>query len=384
MGIFSDTIEEQSELIGQLEEIRLAKNPHVIILKTKQCPLCEECFANEKQILQHILKNHRDHKQFVKVNNVIVNSHEFFESIDSLDIIVADSSSCKITVIVDGKNIPVSSDNKTNEYCSIDLREHIDLRDKNQILIQFTYPSKTNEIFIYQNKMPKIDSRTIFSKIDEIQARLIRNEPVDWNALQLYIRSNNFNELEQRYLNGFYEYFYAYTLTGRDSDKHYESAYSLLCPFAAPKTTAATVVKFVCMKFNWIGRLRNMIENEADTIFYHVGMFLSQPEYKLPSGMKYSSPTDGLLIEDQEEAFIRTVFDYFSGKNEDVEGFTEKYLCRNQQSVFRDQNFIDRAYLIKARKERYLICGVRKEIQYLYDQIISPYYKAESEAFKNG
>lgn len=383
MGIISDYLEQSRDHHGGLEANKFFSTPKPLIIKRSKCPLCGNEYINDNEVHEHIIAAHRDHQQYVKVNDVIVNDYYYCDHIECIEIIYIGNWVCQIYIELDNKIIPIKQDSTRNKYVRIDLSKYINIKSSNMIKVKFIYSSSSSEIIIYQNEMPEINEYIIKQKLTNLQNLLSEGKTVNWNELASFINNNNFNDIEQRYLNGFYEYYYGYFLNSKESNQHYETAFFLLFPFISKTPMASTAIKFICLRLNWIERLVDLCRYSKGSVFYHVAMFLSKIDYVPETKILFAKPSDGLLVTNDESAYMNAVIRYAGG---DI-GFVEEYLS----SILIDENFInkvdgnlkDRIYHMIAKNEKRKNPQNKRIIEDYYERILSPFFKKEAEAYRN-
>ena len=116
MGIISDYLEQTKDHHGGLEAQKFFSNPKPVIILNSKCPLCGKEFITESDVHQHILTVHRDHQQYVKVNDVIVNDFYYCEKVNSIEAICIDNCGCRIMLELEGRSIPLEKANMNERY----------------------------------------------------------------------------------------------------------------------------------------------------------------------------------------------------------------------------------------------------------------------------
>lgn len=173
----------------------------------------------------------------------------------------------------------------------------------------------------------------------------------------------NFNDVERKYLEGFYNYFLACISTKEDKTKRYYEAYNIFQGFYTIDALGICVLKVIAFKFNWINSLRNFCDLVSDE-FNSICDFYYERYESIDTVI--NNCNKHLFIEDDIREFIDVINDYMSGNLSAAEKYVEKY----QPETVSDINQKDRILVLLNRLAQSK--NDIKKAQYYETQILSP------------
>ena len=340
------------------------------------CPLCHAAYIEESELAGHIRSLHGQQYIYLRVNGRIIRDLGWAErGISELRLVLLGFSRAQVELT--GPQFHKFLDVRGDE----DLRRLIPLEFEGELGIRVMPPdSRASQFTIYSRSLPEFRCETLDGLIQTMTARSFdtNREPdiILWRE-----RIGEVGALENRYLNGFFEYTLAFYLEEQGKSpkakEHFEEAFGLLLPFRTALSLSAQCV--LGLRMNCFGVLakapRKSIVSSADQFFNKP--FPSQWVPSLPStdGSPFMSYADEFTVR-----LVRVISDFY---------IRDTSSCRSGIEALefhpsaRDKNNEDKLALLKARF--YRVGGLRNEARSCYEMVrYHPLFGSESEEYLNG
>lgn len=298
------------------------------------CYYCNRSFESVEGRNNHIREDHNVVGPLLFINGKIATSENYIQDIRTSKIVLCGFTNVHITV--DGQEIDC-------EESEIDLKEFFEA-DKD------FYEIKINqrEFKIFKYSSINITNPEIENLIKEWGTKVDLNQTIDLLFRDGY--SIQLNQAEERYLNGFKEYFIACSenINTKDRNNRYKEAYAILSSFNSLPPRARVVMKVIAFRWNWINKLENLSRISSgifDVVidFFHkkgseqnINTFIGKEEYKI-------------FIESNLAELINAIIAFQFEKWETVDRYLEGWTYE-QISLIRDINTKDKILFLKARR----------------------------------
>lgn len=320
------------------------------------CSYCNLSFYSKHDLYDHIKQKHNVVSSILLVNGKIIHKECYVKDLKSLIVIRYD-----LNDLVFINEEPIRVDETLNE---------IDITNK---VNQEFFANKSISICIGEKefKIHLISQEHI--NVDKINKVITQWSMEAAKGRHVEKKSDSFNEIEKRCLDGLYNYFIACVSTGKNKDSRYNDAYALLSEVAGVLPVATVLLKIIALKFNWIEKLRILcVEND---IFSNVYDFMINKQ----SEISYSETGSlQIFIEDELDEIIKTIIAYQEKKYNYVEIFVKRYPIRSITDV-EDCNQRDKICLLCARMA--LKKSSKHEARRYYDEIQSPFFDEEKKNY---
>ena len=319
------------------------------------CSYCSKTFRTQEDCYAHIKTDHNIVKPLIFVNSRIAEGLNYVTSVESLTVVLYGDSN----IVLDGQTVERAG------------KEEVDITNlvagkKNNFTI--TIGEHSTEIRFYSRE--SITNPAVIAFVDEWADAAEKDKPLirkPYGAL---------NSGEQKFLDGFYNYFIACSATGEDKVARYEDAYSILSAFMPSTAIVACVLKVIAFRLNWIEKLIKLSRANDD--------FRCACDFYLESisgdGKNITGSSEGiksLFVENDVEECLSAIGAWQLGRFAEVENYLAKFV--GLPLAIEDSNLRDRIFLMMARNEN------RKKntlaaISY-YEEVKSPYFRVECDNF---
>jgi hypothetical protein len=346
--------EDDNDAIEERVYNHSTKSKDINRRKIIQCYFCNfECDSIDR-LNEHIRSTHNILSPIVVLNGRVIHYRVYTKSI--IDARIVFFGYTNVNVKINGLNIT------GNESDSTDITERLVHNSINTVSIG------NDNITIYHLPELIIRNGHVDKKINEWEVAIANNRTITNDI------SNQLNEAEKYYLDGFFNYYMACT-SEREKAKRYEDAYSMLMSFDNKTSASMCVLRIMAFRLNWVEKLKQL--SKGDSVFESAcNFFCDKPETDISS--RESDVENSLYIETPIEESLNAIVEYqranFVAVHQYIDKFTDDTLLGLQ-----DVNLRDRILLLKARMAR----GQGKDSKAcaLYKCIKTPYFSLERDRF---
>ncbi len=381
MADWKDFYEDNRESWGQyLDSLDAKKRPREAPKaapspQVQFCPLCHGAFI-EDGLAGHIRSVHGPQHIYLRVNGRIIRDLGWAEQgISELRLVELGFSDATVELTAAGfrKELHVSG----NE----NLRRSLPSRFEGELTVRVTPSSApTRQFTVYARSLPEFRRDDLDSLIREMGEEDRRTGAMPdigrWRG-----RIGNLGALEQRYLDGFFEYTHSFYLERQGQLKfakqHFEDAFGFLLPFRTPLAHSAQCV--LGIRMNCFGVLARA---PSDSVVAASDRFFNEP---FPSEWRRASDrdTENPFMTYADEFTIRLVCVTASFYGDDKSAFEAGLEALSFHPSAKDQNNEDKLALLKARSHRR--CGQVVEACRAYELLrYHPLFGNEAEEYLHG
>lgn len=333
----------------------------------RKCYYCDHLFNNLLEMNDHIKEKHSIPGPLLLLNEKIIQNNETFQ-----EVYVATIKSAKIIMCGYNKNIKIDGRYIHNESDLIDLNPIIYFENFNSLKIE-------------------IGERIIIIK--KYEEKNIKNEDVDvilnnWEMqLEKKIRLSpdpsqypkKLNEVEKRYLNGFYNYYLACLkdISPTDKRNRYYESYSILSSFLSLRPKGRIVLKIIAFKNNWIDKLDNLCTITSGT-FNEVVDFYKNRNSKNETNIN-SQVEEKIFTEPGIQECINAIIAVQQGDEESCLEYLNFWTDKRIKESQLESNEVDRILYLKSIfhiKNRKIFKNYIKEIK-------TPFFKNNLNSLGN-
>jgi len=278
-----------------------------------------------------------------------------------------------VQLMIDGREKNISFDGSRNR---------IDLLESNEAVnaSKFSLSFNGKQILIEQREVKEIKNQKIFECIDAMRNSLDKGEPIDWNNFEL----NSLDDVEQRFYEGFYDYYYSCTIKNEAKERLLLRAFNHLYPFSIYSPMASQVLIAICLYFNWIDEMSRICSALALNYLPHrfkiACMFLQSStlikEIPLQSGERKGID---IFIDSDDNAYLYAIQAFIDDDLNIVQNYLEQNLPRIDNGDA-GQRLADKIFLLKARYNQ-RIGADNNQTKFYYSQIHDKHYQFEREIF---
>ena len=347
MGIISDIVEANKERVGQLLSALPSHLPETPFgaMAALGCPICSDLLTNEEALQRHILDRHRHLHVYAKLNGCVLPDVSFTDSpITELTAVLLGDSTGTLALLLD--DLP-GSDFSITPGKPINIVRHIPRHYVGRMQIRITIGKTLREFVVYCRTQPSLNIEELDRAIWRLQLPLLEATEPTWASFQQeYLHDGTRNNLEQRYLAGFYSYVLGCYLEIQRSPhaaKHLEEALGKLRPFASPLAHTARCA--LALKLNAFGLLK---ECGPASRFYESNQFFNTDLIApVREQLRTTNPAgEGLWVDDFLEQLLGAISDFMARKFDLV----EMALLRMRKSPYFDEpNNWGKVTLLQAR-----------------------------------
>jgi len=277
MGILSDTLEDNKELVGQLLSVTFSRRSRgageAAPLLLLPCPLCACRYNVEQELQSHILKAHGRLQAYLKVNDQVIQDLSYLEeSIEHLLLVALGECRASVRLSLDEE---VLREVEISPGRPEELAPLIPEGFYGVLKLEVRLNGATKQYLIYNRTQPPITVGPLNRMVSALQRPLLEGKEPSWSDFQTNcLSAPDINFLEHRYLSGFYEYVlgsFLETKQDRHAGGHFERCYGCLRPFAT--TLAHTARCVLGIKMNWFHLFDGC---GPRSIFYHARLFFME------------------------------------------------------------------------------------------------------------
>jgi hypothetical protein len=360
MGLLSDTLEDTKERIGQIEMIdRLPLAEPLPIKKPKVCcPVCNAVLGNDLGLQNHLRREHANEQVYLKVNDRIARSADYFElAPKSCLLVILGSETAEVTVKVGNRR---TKQHVVGEANLLSLLSGA-IGEVNLTVVR---ANQVRKYAIYFVTPPPFDRKPLEKEIHQLQSALECGDEPNWRSYQKAQRILATSELENQYLDGFFEYSLGLHLEKsgdpRSGTEHLESATELLRPFDT--VLARTARRILAIRMNCF---RPLASCHASSIFWQARQFFLENRLQLledttKRGIRSDCSLYTDFFTDQILSLIKT---YYA---RDMVNVHESLARLHGHPLAKDQNNLDKLLLIEARAHE--VCGDLDRARRVYEE----------------
>jgi hypothetical protein len=380
MADWKDFEEDNRERAGQLMDSLLARLPprksEPAPPPAERCPVCLNTFYSGDSLKDHITQVHGPQHVYLRVNGCIVREIGWAgRGIESISVVLLGHARARVRVSAGGSETELTTKSDAS------LNRGVPSGFEGELSVEVVPEGGSSRAFkIYVRSLPEFHQddidRTIWEFQDEFGRDARMPDLQEWRN-RCGVRGS-MSALEDRYVNGFYEYTLGYALE-REGDtqnakEHFEDAFGLLLPFRTVLAEQAQCV--LGLKMNCFGAL---IRCEEDSVFGPSRAFFTRyPEENWKQPKKWPARDSfGLYMDDFTKRLARQLAVFYG---EDDDGFWKGVEALRFHPASREKNNADKLQVMEARA--FARTGDRAEAKKHYGLLrYHPYFGAEAEEF---
>lgn len=351
MADWKDSYEDNKEFFGQyldsVSERRGAKDraPSIVSPPVQFCPLCHSAFIEDGLLSEHIQRVHGTQHIYLRVNGGIIRDLGWAEQgISELKLVQIGFSGATVELSAPGfrKELSVSG--------SENLLPTLPASLEGELIVK-VMPSagSARQFIVYSRSLPEFrrdDLDSLILAVSEADLQPGRTPDIGrWRAM-----IDNLGVLENRYLNGFFEYTLAFQLERerqfRKAKYHFEEAFGLLLPFRTALAHSAQCV--LGLRMNCFGVLARAPRASVVALSDH---FFNDP-FSSEWGAPFERDNDNPFVTHADEftlRFVRVTADFYGS---DRAAFAAGLEALAFHPAAQDKNNEDKLSLLKARAQR--------------------------------
>ncbi len=330
------------DIWDQIEINREKLNPVLYSLKSSEivhtikCLYCEEEFDQNEALFSHYRLRHNQLGPIMKLNGKVMQVGEHIEAaVESLRYYPVENID---SISVNGREHKA---NISDGYIDIKTFQKNEFETLNILIAG-------EEWIIHRSNLI-----TVSSKVDiiiiEMNDNAINRQRPNLEEINKKIREYKLDIRDIQYVNGFYEYYLACSVEGRDKDRLYFGAYNKLLPFIEKKSRARLIIKIICLRYLWIERLAELCRISKPNEFSMVYSFLSgYIESMSEEDEKHSDTIFEIFVEDNEYENTQEIINFMKQKYNAVKRYLGEALNLTGGRE-NNPNLLDKIYLLQAR-----------------------------------
>jgi hypothetical protein len=382
MADWKDFYEDNKEFLGQyldsLAERRGSKGTETTrpAPPLQFCPLCHAAFFEDMEIARHIQAVHGPQHIYLRVNGQIIRDIGWAEQgISELRLVLLGFSQAAVEMAGAQlhKAMTAVGDENLRRLIPTDFEGELTLRVE-------PFGGKAREFTLYSRSLPQFRRGSLDSLIQSWSDRDTKPDGAPdigrWREL-----AGNMGPLENRYLNGFFEYALAFHLANNGqsdrSKQHFEDAFGLLLPFRTLLAHSAQCV--LGLRMNCFGVLarapRKSLVSASDEFF-------NQPfpsQWVRPAAGEEPDPFM-TYADDFTTRLVKVIADFY-GRDPSVCGAGLEALEFHPSG--KEKNNEDKLLLLRARFQRQE--GRSGPARATYEMLrYHPLFGPEAEEYLNG
>lgn len=382
MADWKDFFEDNKESFGQfLDSLAERHGPKTAdssapVPPLRFCPLCHTAFIEESELAQHIRSSHGRQYIYLRVNGRIIRDLGWADhGISELRVVSLGFPRVHIEII--GPQFHKFVDVRGDE----DLKRLLPAEFEGELTLRVTpLDSRGSQFTIYAKSLPEFRCEVLDDLIQTMSFRCfeIDEEP---DIIRWRDRIGEVGALENRYLNGFFEYTLAFFLDkkgqSRKAKEHFEEAFGLLLPFRTAFSLSAQCV--LGLRMNCFGVFakapRKSIVSSLDQFFNKPFPSRWTPSVVGTDGSPFMSYADDFTIR-----FVEVIADFYA---DDCAHCRAGIEALDFHPSAREKNNEDKMALLKARF--YRVAGLKSAAWENYEVIrYHPLFGREAEEYTNG
>lgn len=348
MADWKDFVEDNRERAGQFMDSVLDRFPprkrDPLPPPSERCPVCLATFYSGDSLKDHITQVHGRQHVYLRVNGCIVREIGWAErGIESITVVLLGHAVARVRVCPGASSKGLLAKSETS------LEREVPTGFEGELSVEVDPEGgKPRSFKVYCRSLPNFRKDNIDLAIWQLQEQFGREAHIpglqEWR--QRCGVSGSLSTLEDRYVNGFFEYTLGYGQEkqgdAQGAKEHFEDAFGLLLPFRTVLAEQAQCV--LGLKMNCFGALDRCCEN---SLFGPSRSFFTRyPEnWKRPKKWP-GRDSFGLYVDEFTERLVRLIALFYC---EDVEGFWKGLEALKFHPASREKNNGDKLQIIEAR-----------------------------------
>lgn len=385
MADWKDFCEDNKERFGQyLDSLEPSSRrssgwelqPPPIILF---CPVCHAAHTSDQDLSHHLFKAHAGQHVYLRVNGAIARDLAWTnDGIRELSLVMLGHTSASVTITAPGSETHFTAGNE------VSLAHHVPSAMEGELRIMVKPDGSPSRTFsVYCRSLPEfrcdeLDAVIVGLQNEYAQSRRMPNIST-WRKAVAKI--GHLGDLENRYLNGFYEYTLAFYLEEHrklaEAKDHFEEGFGKLLPFRTALAHSAQCV--LGLRMNCFGVLQRAPDGSSVAAAGH--FFNEAYPSRWPVLGPYAEGNPFVTLADEFTAkLVNVVVAYYAG---DAAVLWRGISALDFHPSTQEKNHADKLALLKARASRNARDSVNA--RKMYDMIrYHPWFGSEAEAYLNG
>jgi tetratricopeptide (TPR) repeat protein len=347
MADWKDFVEDNRERAGQLLDFLEGRYPRPkaeSVPPVLRCPVCVGAFYSVDSLEDHIVQVHGPQHVYLRVDGSIVREFAWAErAIESISVVLLGHLNARVHIHAGPTNTNLEAISETR------LEEYVPRNFEGELQIEICpKEGKTHKFTLYCRSLPEFRQDDLDRTIWDLQQAFHQNSACP--DLRRWREScgvaGKSSTLEDRYVNGFYEYTLGFALEkGGDSKaakEHFEDAFGCLLPFRTVLGEQAQCV--LALKMNCFGVLERCAD---DSLFApaHTFFMLYPKTWKRPKKWP-ARDSFGVYADRFTTRLPHVIASFYS---EDDNGFWQGVEALKFHPAARDKNNFDKLQLLQAR-----------------------------------
>ena len=378
MADWKDFEEDNRERAGQLRDLLESRYPPPKAETAPpilRCPVCVGAFYSDDSLEDHIVQIHGPQHVYLRVDGGIVREFAWSEhAIKSISVVLLGHLDAEVRINAGLTKARLEATTETH------LENYVPRDFEGELRIEVCpKEGKTRKFTLYCRSLPEFRQDDLDRRIWNLQQAFYQNPTCP--ELRRWREScgvaGKSSTLEDRYVNGFYEYTLVFALEkGGDSKaakEHFEDAFGCLLPFRTLLGEQAQCV--LALKMNSFGVLERCAD---DSLFApaHTFFILYPKTWKRPKRWP-ARDSFGVYADEFTSRLPHVIASFYS---EDDNGFWQGIEAVKFHPAGRDKNNFDKVQLLQARacvrrRERGKARDFYRLLRY------NPQFGAEAEEF---
>jgi hypothetical protein len=298
-----------------------------------RCYYCNKLFECSNERNKHIKLEHNFDSALLIVNGKISSSEYYTENIISGKIILSKINNDKILI----NNEEIRKNDEEIDiigYLNNNINENvICIGEKKYILKKYTIESISN------------------FEIEKIIDGWEKQISIENNRQLSNTIPKNINDIETKYLNGFYDYYSACrnSISIENKKNRYESALAILSNFNKPTPKSIVVLKVIAFKFNWIEKFEQISRETSTSTFNYIVDFYNGNSTKENLNKNEYNGEKKIYVEDEILEIMNIIHAFQNEEWKKVDNYINYWNDEKINSIV-DVNKRDRILYLKARR----------------------------------
>jgi hypothetical protein len=383
MADWKDFVEDNRERAGQLLDSLETRYPSLAKALSpppppiRYCPVCLSSFYSVDGLEHHISQVHGPQHVYLRVNGIVVREVAWAENgIRSIGVVLLGYSNATVEIEAGGtrKLLPVESETSLLGEVSPNFEGEVRIDVRPQGGLHKTFS-------VYCRSLPEFRQADLDRKVWDREQEFIRDGSAP--DLRLWREfcgvAGNSSSLEDRYVNGFFEYTMGFALERRGQSKaakeHFEDSFGYLLPFRTLLAEQAQCI--LGLKMNCFAVLQRCGD---ESLFSPARVFfLHYPDiWKQPKGWPVKD-SFGLYADDFTLRLVRVVSRFY--EDDDAE-FWRGIEALKFHPAGEERNNLDKLQLMQARAFA-KNCNQERAREFYGFLRYNPYFGLEAEEFLN-
>lgn len=310
------------------------------------CFDCKQKFESPNDRNDHLKTEHNTIGPVLFVNGIIIKVNENnIPKLESIKIFLFESNVNNTTILVNDTVIDILANDKDIINSGIiDITNETKKLNKN--LISIVINETKYDITVLDNI--KIDSDIVKSKITDWESLLQDNKRItkDYPA--------GLNPAEEKYLDGFFNYFIACQATDhKDKECRYNEAFGILSKFDSLSHKVRLILKVISFRLNWIESLVKICKNSYSIFDKILTFYDKEMSLQNSKNQTNESKEENIWIEQDTQDCMQAIIDFLDNKMDKVEEYLDRFFSNGEfddSKIKEYQNLKDRVYFLKCKQ----------------------------------